>query len=541
MSENNSSSSRKNWSWPALITNLVLYVVLGGIYLIAPTSARYKSYLLLLNVLFSMGLISKNRAVIKQWWQSNFVRWRAEHLYRLVVICGLVALGNYLGNNFRKGFDLSGIGLFQLSAESQQVLKRFKDPLEFIVFGDYRVWEPLVKIYAFPRTVPIWVRRIDPALRPDLVKLHNITYNNTLMIKYHDKTALVLEREQDNGNGELAVTNALIKLSREHAPRVAYTVGHGELDLSKTTPEGGKYLFDLLTQASFAPEALRLDQQNELSTGIDTILILGPAQDFHPGEIKLLDQYIKAGGNLVLALNPRVKKVDVTPNLRKWLRQWKIGLNNTLVIDRIQAVQGSQGMMPLVSELAVHPITRGLEGQTFFPVTSAVENLAAAKEKTAEGNHEINQTGVEAQEPNEAITFVALANTLPFPASWADRRPWELAQGKIKYDAGQDIPGPITMAAAVTAGKSRIAIFGTSALWQNSYQAFLANFGLLLNAVAWQTEEDLLGGFNLAVGENKPLMLSDLQFKSLFYITVLAFPLFLLTAAIGLYLYRRKL
>ncbi|MBP5296977.1 MAG: Gldg family protein, partial [Bacteriovoracaceae bacterium] len=481
MPQNNAPSTstlRKLFPWVALITNLVIYLVLGGLYLILPAQAEFKFSLLLLNLLFSLGLMIKYRSYVQAWWQSNFIRWRAEHLYRLAIICALVALLNLLGTRYDRKFDWSVIGQFQLSPESQQVLKRFTGPIKFTVFGNYQLWEPLIELYRQPQGPAILTERVDPARRPDLVKAYNITQLDTLLVQYRDKMALVDKTE------ELAITNALIKISRTHVPRVAYTVGHGELDLSKTTPEGGKYLLDLLTQASFAPEALRLEQQNELSSSIDTILILGPAQDFHPGEIKLLDQYIKAGGNLVMALNPRVKKVDLTPNLRKWLRQWNIGLNNTLVIDRIQAVQGSQGMMPLVSELAVHPITRGLEGQTFFPVTSAVENLAAAKENAAKE---------EAPGPDEAINFVALAKTLPFPASWADRRPWEMLQGgRIKYDEGQDIPGPITMAAAVTVGKSRMAIFGTSALWQNSYQAFLANFGLLLNAVAWQTEEDLL-------------------------------------------------
>ena len=538
--------------WMALFANLVIYIVLGELYLILPGQGPFISHLFWLNILFSLALIVKYRAILKTWWRSNFIRWRAEHLYRLAIICLIVALANFVVNQHNFKIDLSGIGRFQLSPETLQVLKRFKGPIEFTVYGDYELWEPLIKRYAYPKGTTIIPNRVDPALRPDLVKVHNITKANTLLIQYNGKTELVEKGDTDD---ELNVTNALIKLSRTSEPRVAYTVGHGELDLSKSTPEGGKHLADLLRQASFAPEALRLDQTNELSRGINTILILGPSQDFLPGEIKLLDKYIKEGGNLIIALNPRLKKIDITPNLRQWLRQWEIGLNNTLVIDRIRAVEGSQGMIPLGSELAVHPITQGLNGQVFFPITSAVEDLATpqddkVKQDAENASDEEDEDNIDDQENSSGaaangdakVKFVALANTLPFPAAWADRRPWEMLKGgRLKYDVGEDIAGPITMAAAVTFGKSRLAVFGTSGLWQNMYQAYLSNYGLLLNAVAWQTEDDLLGGFNLAVGENKPLFLSEVQVKTLFYMAAIVLPLLMLAAALGLYLYRRKL
>jgi len=480
----------------------------------------FKLMLGLGNLLFSAALITWQWPQIRQGWRSNQVRWTIEQSYRLVIICLIVALLNWHAYNFKGSIDLSGIGIFQLSKESQQVLAKINGQVDFIVFGDFAQWEPLLRLYKLNGKDKIRkIDKVDPALRPELVQQYSITRPGTLVVLGpHGFTKV--ERTE-----ELAITNALIKVSREHAPRVAYTIGHGELDLNKTGPDGGSYLLSLLKQANLAVEPLALAQTREISPGIDTILLLGPLQDLHEAEIAMLQKYWQGGGNLVLALNPTIKKMDHNPRLRRWLRQIGLAVDNTLVIDRIRAVSGSNGVIPLVEQTAEHPITANLGGDIFFPVASAIVNLKSPEELA-----------------KEQATYLALANTLPFPASWADRRPWELAQDfKLKYNQGEDIPGPITLAAAFTQGQSKLAIFGTANLWQNNYQAFSPNYALLLNALAWQTEHDLIGEFNLIVGENRPLDLRGWQLRLAFGPWAVGLPLLLLGVAVVLYVRRRSL
>ena len=501
-----------------VLINLLGYLAWGIISLVWAQHGLWKLMLALANILFSAALITWQWEQVQKWIKINQVRWTLEQTYRFIIIFCLVALLNWHAQNYKHHIDLSGIGIFQLSPESQRVLAKIPGKVEFIVFGNYALWEPLLRLYALHGPDKISkMAKVDPALRPDLVQQYNITHPDSLVVLGLNGFAQVEHPE------ELAVTNALIKVSRKHLPRVAYVVGHGELDFKKTTPEGGEHLFSLLKKMMVNLEPLALAQFNEISSGIDTILLLGPQQDLHPSEIQVLDQYLKKGGNLVLALNPTIKKVDHNPRLRQWLRRWGIALDNTLVVDPGRAVSGSNGVIPIVSQVAEHPITANLDGDVFFPVASAIVNL---KEN--------------ADTASAQFSFLALAKTLP--SSWADRRPWEFVeQLKLKYTEGEDLRGPITLAAAVTLGKSKVALFGTSALWQNNYQSFLPNFELLLNAVAWQTEQDLIGEFNLAVGENRPLQLTGWQFRMAFGGWAVGFPLVLVGVAVFIFVRRRSL
>lgn len=436
--------------------------------------------------------------------------------FLLFCILGLI---NYMAFKSPKAWDFTYAGLNSLTEQTRKVLDSIPEEIQVKIFATQdqsQALKGLVELYRLEKS-NLSIEVIDPELRPDEVERFNVTKNQTIVLKLGDKSEQVLDPN------ELNITNALLRLTRTQSPQVCFVSGHSEVNLDKKGDEGHTYLKDLIVKNSYEIKKILTVSLKKIPENCRSVVLMGPKQGLRSDEVKMIDDYVRAGGGLIVGLTPNFNQ-DPHKDLREMLKGLGVEVRNNLVIDSKNHVSGSQGTVPLIQQFPqVHPIVKNFEGVVFFPLTSSL--------------HE-SPTDLESN-------FDPLIRTSTAPQSWAENSTKQIISGESEYDEGEDIPGPITLAAALTPDPGqkhgRVVVFGNATLLMNAYSSYGKNYNLFMNALSWTSNEDQLISFDTPQIEDVPVFISSPQLGIIFYFSVVFGPLLLLGAAFLVYRRRRLL
>jgi hypothetical protein len=140
--------------------------------------------------------------------------------------------------------------------------------------------------------------------------------------------------------------------------------------------------------------------------------------------------------------------------------------------------------------------------------------------------------------------FVPLARTSP--RSWAET---DLKGRVVSFTAGQDVQGPLPLAAALSPkkaaeeGKRRpaIVVVGNSSFASNGYINFPGNTDFLLHALGWLAEERELLSITPKEPAFRPFIPNPAQERLLFYVQVLLLPAVTFIWGMAIWRKRRRL
>jgi ABC-type uncharacterized transport system involved in gliding motility auxiliary subunit len=468
------------------------------------------------NFILSGIIILIDRDKFRTYYHSSQFKNFSVTFIRAFLVFFILGLVNYLIFKHPVQFDLSGNKLNSLTSQSNIVLRNIEGPLEFKVFSRKVEKGPIIKLLDLYRMQKsdIKITFIDIELRPDLVKKYEVIDSGTIIVTHGEKSF------KFKAQTELQVTNAVIKVGRTNDPKIYYSVGHREADLTRKDKDGVSLFSHMLERAYFKLVPVQLASLEKLPADAKHLMIWGPRDEFLKPELELIDTFLKRGGRLIVALDPNFKK-NPLKGLRDLLRNWGINISNDLVVDSINHYQGSNGSIPIIKVFdPSHPITKRFKGPIFFPLVSSVEKISGSI----------------------PTTFKPLALTTLFPASWAEKTSKEVSDGKVTYSKGVDEKGPISVVGAVSENKkdgAKILAFGNSSFVVNGYANFGQNFTFFLNGISWAVDEGQLISFNLPAIKNEPIFISSPQLGVIFYFSVVLAPILLFGMAI--YFYRRRL
>jgi ABC-type uncharacterized transport system involved in gliding motility auxiliary subunit len=498
-----------------LIINIILYLVIVALWLSIPDELTLDIAVTVFNFTLTLILIFINRKSLSVYYQSHQFQKLTETLVFIFLVFSLLSLGNYIAYKHPVQRDLSAYKINTLTDQTKSVLKNIKGEIKFKLFSrkqDSYMWLPLFEFYRNEKN-DISIEKVDIDLRPDLVADYHITDAATLVIEYNGKRQYVTDRD------ELNITNGLIKISRESDPVVYIVQGHGEADLASSEAEGAKFIFESVKNSSMELKSINLISVSEIPQDAKAVIVWGPRNELQSSELKVLEKYLERKGNLLVALDPDLNKLTQS-GLRKIIEKYRILVRNDIVIDRKNFVNGSNGSIPLIDHYDhEHEITRKFKGQSFYPLTSSIEEIPE-------------------QLSGEKGKVTFLFSSSPFPDSWGETSIKEIASQNAKFNDSSDKKGPLNLAAVYQSEKNKIAVFGNSTFVLNAYQKFGANYTMFINTLSWLIDEDRLISFNLPVIQSEPMFISPQQMGIIFYFSVLFSPLILF--ALSIYMYRRK-
>ena len=217
-----------------------------------------------------------------------------------VLIAAVIGLLSFLSVTYKIEADWTAGGRNTLTPASQKLLKQLNGPVTFTAFlypdSDTR------------RGIEMWVDRyrrfkpdvslkvVDPSRDPVTVKNYKIDQPGQVAVEYNH------QRETLNVLSESAVTGALQRLLDTGDHFVVFIEGHGERSLnpSSVNEEGASQtgyvqFAEALRQKGLKVQGLNLVKTPTIPDNTSVLVVASPTQKLLDGEIRLIDDYVKAG------------------------------------------------------------------------------------------------------------------------------------------------------------------------------------------------------------------------------------------------------
>jgi ABC-type uncharacterized transport system involved in gliding motility auxiliary subunit len=425
-----------------------------------------------------------------------------------VAVLGLVVVANFLGYRHHKRFDLTAEGLYSISDQTKKVVANLSKDVKVVYFNkdENPQFSDLMREYKYagPR---LTYERIDPNQRPEMAREYKVRQMGAIVVGAGDR------RESITDPSEQAITNAILKVTRDSLKTICFVEGHGEKSLSDTQPTGYSTVEQRLKDENYQLKTVLLVKEQQVPSECAALVVAGPKQSVTPPEAAMIGKYLDGGGKAMLMLDP-----ETDPQLGDVLKTWNIQADDNIALDVSGVGQAFGGgpESPLVYNYGSHAITKD------FGTTMTVFPLARAIKVT---------TGPD-------VNTTPLLNTSE--QSFAKDK---ITPGVQLKEEDNDQKGPLTLGAAasktVSGKQARLVVIGDSDFASNGVFRFQRNPDLFLNSVNWLAEEEDLISIRAKSPSNRSVTMSESQQRTFFWLSVLFMPLAVIGSGIYIWWKRR--
>ncbi len=450
--------------------------------------------------------------------QKTRLQFRIQNIVFLALILVVIGLLAWLSNRYSFESDWTATGRHTLSNTSIALLSRIEGPVQITAFASKEV-QPVIKefIRRFQKHKPdIELSFVNPDIEPDKTRAMGITVEGELVIEYQGRS------EHVTNPSEETITNSLQRLLRNQEKKLVFLSGHGERRAKGQANHDYNLFTTYLASKGINIVDLNLTEQPEIPSDTAILIIAGPQIDYFDGEVEIIRNYLRQGGNLLWLYDP-----GSLYNLDKLAQDLHIQFIEGVIVDPTTQLLGiSDPSFALVSRYNEHPITRGFALMTLFPRASGIQF-----------------TG---QDEWTARHFLQTIDR-----SWAESG---MMQGVIEFEADKDTPGPLAIGMALTRDsptgnpdnkdqpvlQQRVVILGDGDFLSNAYLGNQGNQDLGYNIINWLSHDDNFIAIPSKKAPDTELVLSETAWSLLGLFFLLGLPLLLLGSGIYIWLKRRK-
>ena len=437
-----------------------------------------------------------------------------QNLLFVALFLGAIGLAGWLSTQYNYYADWTENGRNTLSEVTVSLLKEVSQPVVITVFvretpllrkhiselvARYQGHQPDIKL-----------QFVNPDADPQRVREMKITTEGEMVVESGGQQARTQQISEEG------ISNALQKVLRGGERKIAFLQGHGERDFL------GAANYDLSAWAQqLEAKGAQLYGLNLASTvgvpeNTSLLVIAGPQADLLPGELVAIQGYLDRGGNLLWLADP-----GELFGLSGIGKQMGVEFLPGTIIDPNVSQVGMQlfgtddPRMTLVAGYGGHPIVRGFDFNTLFPMARGI---------TVEVSGEWQPTTL----------LKTLSNV------WAERG--EIA-GSIGFDA-DDIAGPLNIAVALSRDRGdfeqRVVVVGDGDFLSSGYLGVGGNLQLAMNMANWLVNDDTLLSIPARSATDITLALSEFELAMVGVFFLVALPLLLLAAGFFIWWRRRR-
>ncbi|MEL7008175.1 MAG: Gldg family protein [Cyanobacteria bacterium J06588_4] len=400
-----------------------------------------------------------------QFWQQRSTKQGIGAIAKTAIVLLMVGTINWAGVSYGKRWDFTENQVFTLSEQSQTIVASLERPLEVLIF-DRNTNSELEQLLQNYRRYSdrFQFRFVNPEQEIGLAQQYGIQSLGEIYLNYDDKQQKIEVGNVAAGETltETKLTNGIERIKRDRPINIYFLQGHGEASLDLV--EGGlAQAVSNLEDRGNTVQGLNLATTGKIPDDTNLITIAGATRKLLAAEVSTLQQYLRAGGSLLLLLSPNTD-IGITPILQNW----GLELDNRLVVDGSGAgnVMGFGPAVAIVNDYGEHPITNSFRnGISLFPETRPLKVVEKSE-----------------------ISSVAIARTTP--QTWAES---DLRQEQITFDVNRDLSGPLNVAIASTREQpnpARLVAFGSTTFATNGWFEQQLNGDILLNSINWLVGED---------------------------------------------------
>lgn len=400
-------------------------------------------------------------------------RFGSNALVLSLAFTGILVVLNVLAYNNPAQLDLTEDKQFSLTRETELLLTELSQPVHLVGFyspdrsSSRDQIRPILDQYVDQSNGLVSYEFIDPRANPLVADQYGITRDASMAILVGDNSQVV------DFPSELEISSAIVQLTNPEEHAVYFLTGHGELDFDASADAGLGQLKSALENKNYKVEQLNLVVEGQIPADAAVLVVAGPRQAFEPGEIDLIDQYLKSGGSLIAMFEPTSSSgmQAADENLNQYLADnWGVEATDDFVID----LNSMQPQVGLSFGYGAHTITDRLQGYlTLFPTARSI---------------------VQTDSDNANLRFVGLVMTSD--RSWGETDFSALTDpnGSVQFDEGSEVQGPLNLAAAVqdSTNDTRIVVVGDSDFASNAGFTAGGNGDLAVNSIDWASKQENL-------------------------------------------------
>ncbi len=329
----------------------------------------------------------------------------------ILLVIGIVLLVNIISSRLFFRLDFTGDKIYSLSKATKNLLENLNEPVTITAYFSEDLPPDIAKVrqdfrdllveYNSSSDGQIVYEFINPnkdeeteikaqqeGIRPiminvrerDQVKQQRAYLGAVLQLEDRKE---VIPFIQPGAAMEYALSSNIKKISVKNKPRIALLSGNGEPSL-QALPQ----LLSVLS-VMYEVETLTLEPVSEISNDFQALVVIAPKDTIPEFVFSKLDNYLSAGGNVCLALNTVEGDLMtaagnvIHTGFNQWLKTKGIEVEEKFLVDvncSSVMVRQQQGMfvmntpvsfpyLPVISDFAEHPVTKGLES-VIFPFAS---------------------------------------------------------------------------------------------------------------------------------------------------------------------------
>lgn len=449
-------------------------------------------------------------------------RYGSNALIVTLAFLGILIVVNYLVVNNNKRWDLTEDLQNSLAQETLETLKALDENVHVQAFftNNYPIDSAnrLLDNYAQNSDGKFSFEFINPDTEPLVAQEANITRDGSLLVTMGSSRSIV------DSASETDLTNALVRMLSGGTKQIYFLTGHGERDPNGSTETSYSKLRQALTDKNYNVGVVSLLAQNSIPDDADLVVVAGSTEPLLSGEVKLLSQYLEAGGALMILWEPSLLvNFGETPDLvvEYLLDSWGIKIGNDVIVDLVGQQYMSQPFMAVGTELSSHQITDSMEGLATFFFTARTVSIDVMK---------------------EGITLNELIKTST--DSWAETNLEGMKNQEDPAFDGDDLQGPLPLFVVAENANTaaRLVVVGDADFASDNSYSVYGNSDLIINAIDWAAgQEDVI-----ALTAKEPTMRSLTLTPStstlglLFLISVIVLPLSALVLGVVAFVYRRR-
>jgi ABC-type uncharacterized transport system involved in gliding motility auxiliary subunit len=342
---------------------------------------------------------------------------RLQNLLFTLLFLAVVGLVAWLSTRYTAQFDWTASGRHTLSEASRRVLDLMKEPVTITAYArENAQLRSQIRDQVGPYTrykKDITLNFVNPDTQPDKVRELGITMDGEMMVDYQGRTEKIQNAEENT------LTNALQRLAVAKERHVVFLEGHGERSPQGQANHDLSQFGEELERKGITVSMVNLAVTPDIPDNTNVLVLAGPRVNFLPGEITLIQDYVKKGGSLLWLSDP-----GELHGLEPLAQQLGIKFLPGTVVDASTQLFGiDDPTFALAAEYPAHPITSNFQTMTLFPA-------AVALDKSADG----------------AFRAEPLISTLA--RSWTETGAIE---GKIQFDVDKgERQGPLQIGYALT-------------------------------------------------------------------------------------------
>ncbi len=518
----------------ALLIGVIGYIWQGG----------FSSFIIGSFIVGAVGLILW--AVVTPDEFRGFVRGRQTRyttgaIFGTLLLVGILALAYVIIARAVITLDMTQDQRYTLSSETRALLNRVNRPIQITGFyspaalRQRAIDDQYYRQYEVETNSLITRLYIDPIEQPAVARNFGADIDGQVFISYLNADGSVdfssLARVPRSDFQERDMTQALSRLLIAGSLTVYFEQSHGELDPSDTSQQGISGINNGIRESGIITFPLFLTELAQTGGSIPAdaaaVVLARPTTDFNEQEIGVLDRYLRQGGALMIL-------TDVLYNADAFLRQdslfnqylWaNFGLRalDAVIVDPASS-SGSALDIISASVFVDNQIVQRIDQEnapTLFRLARAIEVNSNPPPDTPNG-----RAIMSSEQSYGETNLAALGQTNTF-----------------QFDAGQDIPGPLTSVAWANnrATGAKILMIGDSDFATNGLVLTSGNAILFTDGLSWLTGfSDQINFAPQAFQTTPVIFVSSEQLDLIAFITVFLMPGALVAAGTGIWLRRMR-